>query len=62
MADGRVVTFGVVADPAAAFGIGVIEVASADDARTLTANDPTILSGRGFRYENHPMPRGAVHR
>ena len=62
MEEGRVVTFGVVADPAGAFGIGVVEVADDAEARRLTENDPVILSGRGFRYDVHPMPRGAVHR
>jgi len=32
------------------------------EARALTAGDPVILSGRGFRYEMHVMPRGAVHK
>lgn len=57
----EVVAFGVVADPAGAFGIAIIEVADEDEARRLTANDPTIRSGRGFSYEMLPMPRGAVH-
>lgn len=58
---GHVVAFGLVADPAGAFGMGIIEVADEDEARRLTAEDPAILSGRGFRYEIHPMPRGAIH-
>jgi len=62
MERGRVVTFGVVADPAGAFGIGVVEVQDDAEARELTENDPVIRSGLGFRYEVHPMPLGAVHR
>lgn len=62
MDEGRVVTFGVVADPAAVFGVAVIEVADEGEAERLTAQDPVITSGRGFRYEMHPMPFGAVHR
>jgi len=61
MAKGQVVVFGLVADPAAAFGIVVIEVADESEARRLTANDPAIRAGHGLRYEIHPMPRGAVY-
>ena len=61
MARGQVVIFGLVADPAAAFGIVIIEIADVDEARRLTANDPAILAGQGLRYEIHPMPRGAVY-
>jgi len=61
MQRGKAVVFGVVADPAAAFGVGIIEVEDEVEARALTAADPVILSGRGFRYEMHEMPRGAVH-
>ena len=61
MERGLVVTFGVVADPAGAYGIGIVEVESEADTDRLTNNDPTIRSGRGFRFAVHPMPRGAVH-
>ena len=62
MARGRVVTFGVVADPAGVFGIGVVEVADEAEVRHLTDGDPVIGSGRGFSYDVYPMPFGAVHR
>ena len=62
MEQGKVVTFGLVLDPAGAYGIGVIEVETEAEAGTLTSNDPAILSGRGFRYDIQPMPMGAVHR
>ena len=62
MAKGRVVTFGVVADPAGAFGIGVVEVEDDAEARRITDDDPVVRSGRGFRYDVLLMPRGAVHR
>jgi uncharacterized protein len=61
MAKGQVVAFGLVADPAAAFGIVILEVADEGEARRLTANDPAVRSGHGLRYEIHSMPRGAVH-
>ena len=61
MARGHVVTFGVVADPAGVFGIGVVEVDDDAQVRDLTDSDPTVKSGRGFRFEVHPMPFGAVH-
>jgi hypothetical protein len=61
MSRGRVVAFGLVADPAAAFGVGIVEVETGDEVRALTANDPTIRSGRGFHFEVHPMPFGVVH-
>jgi hypothetical protein len=62
MEEGRVVTFGVVADPAGVFGIGVVEVADEAEVRHLTDGDPVIGSGRGFSYDVYPMPFGAVHR
>ena len=59
--EGKVVAFGLVADPGGAFGMAIIEVADDSDARRLTANDPVIRADRGFKYEMFPMPRGAVH-
>jgi hypothetical protein len=61
MARGRVVAFGVVADPAGVFGIGILEVDDEREMDQLTGGDPTILRGQGFRFEVHPMPRGAIH-
>ena|SRR5689334_4933038 len=61
MEKGHVVAFGVVADPAGAFGMGIVEVDDDAVVERLTANDPTILSGRGFRFDVFLMPRGAVH-
>ena len=59
---GSAVTFGVVADPAGVYGIAVVEVGDAAEVHRLTADDPVVRSGRGFRFDVHPMPRGAVHR
>jgi hypothetical protein len=56
----QALTYGLVADPAGAFGIGVVEVEGDAAVRHLTENDPTILSRRGFRFEVHPMPFGAA--
>ncbi|MGH7627658.1 MAG: YciI family protein [Gemmatimonadaceae bacterium] len=59
---GTAVVFGVVADPAGAFGVGIIEVADEAEAKALTAEDPVIRSGRGFRYDLQVMPMGVVKR
>ena len=60
LAKGNVVTFGLVLDPAGAFGIGVVEFEDDASVRSFTDNDPTIRSGQGFRFEIQPMPFGAV--
>ena len=57
---GEVIAFGLVADPAGAFGMGIVEFASEGDARAFTDGDPTIRSGQGFAFEIHPMPLGVV--
>src|SRR5574338_660922 len=59
---GHVVSFGLVLDPAGAFGIGIVEFDDDAAVRSFTDNDPTIRSGRGFRFDIHPMPFGAVSR
>jgi hypothetical protein len=61
MERGQVVVFGLVADPAAAFGVAVLEVADEEEARRLTSDDPALRSVPGLRYEMSPMPMGAVH-
>ena len=61
MDKGWVVAFGLVADPAGPYGIGIVEVENAADVLGLTRDDPAIRADRGFRYEVHPMPRGAIH-
>lgn len=60
MNEGLVVGFGLVADPAGAYGIGIVEVADDAAVETLTDNDPTIRSGQGFSFQVSPMPRGIV--
>jgi hypothetical protein len=62
MQRGNVILFGLVADPAGAFGVGIVDFETADRARAFTDGDPTIQSGAGFSFEVHPMPLGAVVR
>ena len=54
MAQGDAHVFGPVADPAGAYGLGVLEVDSEDEARALAADDPALTSGLG-RTELAPM-------
>jgi hypothetical protein len=61
MNEGLVVGFDLVADPAGAYGIGIVEVDDDAAVRTLTDNDPAIRSGQGFSVQVCPMPRGIVH-
>ena len=56
----EVVAFGLVAAPAGAYGIGIVDFPSEADARAFTDADPTIRSGQGFAFEVHPMPFGVV--
>ena len=60
MAKGHVVAFGMVLDPAAAFGIGLVEFDDLAAARAATDADPVIQANRGFHYDIHPMPMGIV--
>ena len=60
LAEGKVIAFGPVADPAGGWGMGLMRVADAFEADGLTSNDPVMLAGKGFRYEVFPMPR-VVH-
>ena len=57
---GNVIAFGVVADPAGAFGVGLVEFNELSEALEFTNNDPTIRSGRGFSFDLLPMPMGIV--
>jgi uncharacterized protein YndB with AHSA1/START domain len=57
LAAGRAIVFGPVADPAGAWGLGVVRVKDEAEARAFEAGDPAVSSGRGFRYEILPMPR-----
>lgn len=57
---GNVVAFGLVGDPSGAYGIGIVDFPGEAEARAFTDADPTIRSGRGFRFEVLPMPFGVV--
>ena len=59
-AKGHILAFGVVADPAGAYGAGMATFDTLEDAERFGAGDPTIKSGRGFSFEAHPMPFGVV--
>lgn len=62
LARGNVVAFGLVADPAAAYGVGIVEFEDDAGVQVFTDGDPTIRSGLGFRFEVQPMPFGSVSR
>jgi uncharacterized protein YndB with AHSA1/START domain len=60
LVEGKIIVFGPVADPSEGWGMGVLRVSNLEEAKSLTAQDPAILSNTGFRYEYLPMPN-AVH-
>lgn len=51
----KAVIFGPVNDPKGPWGLGVFEVADEAELKHFLDADPTILSGKGFRYEILPM-------
>ena len=57
---GHVVSFGLVADPAGAYGVGIVEFDDEASVRAFADGDPTIRSQQGFRFDIQPMPFGAV--
>jgi hypothetical protein len=59
---GAVVAFGFVADPAGAFGAGIVEVDDAQGAQAFTDADPVIRANRGFGYRIALMPLGVASR
>ena len=59
---GTVVIMGPVLDPEGAWGMAAVEVGSEDEARAIVAQDPTVLSGLGFRWEIYPMLRAVVRK
>jgi len=55
MRKGYVVVFGPVRDPAAAYGVLVMQLPDGVDAASLINDDPVIQADCGFRFEWHPM-------
>ena len=60
IANGSVIAFGLVGDPAGAYGIAIVDFPNPADARAFTDSDPVILASRGFSYDVLPMPMGVV--
>jgi len=57
---GTIIVMGPVQDPAGPWGLAVFEAGSGDEVRSIVACDPTVLSGRGFRWEIYPMLQAIV--
>lgn len=55
MQRGYVVVFGPVMDPAAAYGILVMQLPDDMAPASLIHDDPVIKAERGFRFDFHPM-------
>ena len=53
---GIVLAMGPVADPAGGWGVMIANAPSLSWLEKEEANDPAILAGIGFRYENFSMP------
>ena len=53
---GLVIAMGPVADPAGTWGVAIVNAPSLAWLEREQAGDPAIQSGRGFRYDNFPMP------
>jgi uncharacterized protein len=54
MDQGHVIVFGPVMDPAGVWGLGVLDTADEDEARTLVLADP-IIEADVCTFELHPM-------
>ena len=57
---GKVLLFGPVADPKGGWGVAVLAVQDEAEVRSLTGQDPAMLSGLPFSYDIYPMPRVIV--
>ncbi len=42
---GQLLAYGPVLDPSGSFGIGLVEMASMDEAKNMADNDPTVKAG-----------------
>lgn len=56
MQRGMVVGFGPVMDPDGNYGVAILRLEDEADPHTLTAGDPVIVAGGGFRYDVRLMP------
>ena len=57
--EGRVAVFGVVLEPAGAWGLAVVEAESEDDVRALASDDPAVKTGM-CTFEIGTMPDPSV--
>jgi uncharacterized protein YciI len=57
---GKALVFGPVADPAGAWGLGVLQLADDADPQDIIANDPVVKAAAGFTYQVMPMLRAAT--
>jgi len=57
---GIVVVFGPVMGRNRSWGVAVVEAEGEASVREIIENDPTIRSGRGFRFEISPIGPGFV--
>ena len=60
MAEGKVIVFGPVADPAGPWGLGVIKVSDEKELKNFCDGDPVIQAGIGMRMESLPMLRAVI--
>jgi uncharacterized protein len=59
---GLVIAMGPVADPGGAYGVMIVDAASAATLGALQANDPVIRADRGYAFETFSMPGLATTR
>jgi uncharacterized protein YciI len=57
---GTAIVFGPVADPAGAWGVGIVQVDDAAAAQAISDNDPAITSGIGLTFDILAMPQALV--
>jgi uncharacterized protein YciI len=57
---GTAILFGPVMDPAAPYGLGIVEVEGQSEAEDLAAGDPVVQSEIGCRYDIQPMRIGLI--
>ena len=60
LGDGTLLVFGPVIDPKGVWGVAIVHAESMEHVQSLTAGDPIVRAGLGFRYEILPMPQTLV--